>query len=99
MLTCFHEMWYIYRERETCECRTPPPPPLHRPTMAMSELRDHFTSPPYQLKTVMIGILGSATRVLPCHLLLISALPVEVEPVKKKRVEEDTSVAHKIKVG
>ncbi|KAM0017134.1 hypothetical protein Hdeb2414_s0028g00704571 [Helianthus debilis subsp. tardiflorus] len=28
----------------------------------MSELGGHCTSPPYQLKTVMIGILGSATR-------------------------------------
>ncbi|KAF5774185.1 hypothetical protein HanXRQr2_Chr13g0597411 [Helianthus annuus] len=56
----------IYRERETSECRTPPPPPLHRPTTAMSELGGHCTSPPYQLKTVMIiGILGSATRLLP----------------------------------
>ncbi|KAM0038720.1 hypothetical protein Hdeb2414_s0013g00418191 [Helianthus debilis subsp. tardiflorus] len=56
----------IYRERETSECRTPPSPLLHRPTTAISELRDHCTSPPYQLKTVMvIGILGSATRLLP----------------------------------
>ncbi|MFS8019350.1 hypothetical protein Hanom_Chr15g01402771 [Helianthus anomalus] len=47
-------MGYIYRERHV-KCRTPPPQPLHRPTTAMSELRGHCTSPPYQLKTVMIA--------------------------------------------
>ncbi|KAM0071346.1 hypothetical protein Hdeb2414_s0001g00024021 [Helianthus debilis subsp. tardiflorus] len=50
--------------------------------MAMKELRGHCTSPPYQLTTAMIRILGSATRLLPCNFLLSF---------------ENIMVAHKIK--